>query len=123
MVETRAHSESSAGVRTLWRGRTRSRRSHFFRCDASRGGEKSGPRNRRGTSSQRSPTRISGFEGGEIAICDPAPLPVLRLFQYRKSVTSMHPIIHDPGHIKGCLLYTSDAADEEDSVDLVGFRL
>src|SRR5664280_3727240 len=32
-------------------------------------------------------------------------------------------LLGDPAHIEDCLLYTSDAADEEDSVDLGGRRI
>src|SRR5665648_959297 len=41
----------------------------------------------------------------------------------------LHPVPHDPHRAQGltgsggCLLYTSDAADEEDSVDLGGRRI
>ena len=45
-------------------------------------------------------------------------------------MTAKHPMIPFPvivraadGDIEACLLYTSDAADEEDSVDLGGRRI
>ena len=44
----------------------------------------------------------------------------------QKAVRDMHfsEIYHpDTGALYGCLLYTSDAADEEDSVDLGGRRI
>eukprot|EP00658_Telonema_sp_P-2_P039826 TRINITY_DN2845_c0_g1_i1.p1 TRINITY_DN2845_c0_g1~~TRINITY_DN2845_c0_g1_i1.p1 ORF type:complete len:117 (-),score=28.54 TRINITY_DN2845_c0_g1_i1:55-405(-) len=37
--------------------------------------------------------------------------------------TNMFANIHYPHNTKNCLLYTSDAADEEDSVDLGGRRI
>src|SRR5665648_436047 len=39
------------------------------------------------------------------------------------SESEMNKLLEDVGEIQSCLLYTSDAADEEDSVDLGGSRI
>eukprot|EP00658_Telonema_sp_P-2_P028947 TRINITY_DN22083_c0_g1_i3.p1 TRINITY_DN22083_c0_g1~~TRINITY_DN22083_c0_g1_i3.p1 ORF type:complete len:105 (-),score=31.22 TRINITY_DN22083_c0_g1_i3:36-350(-) len=52
--------------------------------------------------------------------------PTLRdeYYQQQDNLASMFPLLHAPySALIPCLLYTSDAADEEDSVDLGGRRI
>src|SRR5678816_4934714 len=49
----------------------------------------------------------------------PTPLSIYRCSTYRKEIVRQRHV----AEIEGCLLYTSDAADERSSVDLGGRRI
>eukprot|EP00658_Telonema_sp_P-2_P026250 TRINITY_DN2058_c0_g1_i5.p1 TRINITY_DN2058_c0_g1~~TRINITY_DN2058_c0_g1_i5.p1 ORF type:complete len:109 (+),score=23.76 TRINITY_DN2058_c0_g1_i5:371-697(+) len=53
------------------------------------------------------------------AILRPHPHPTIPIALHSPSTLAAHPTARSPP----CLLYTSDAADEEDSVDLGGRRI
>ena len=49
--------------------------------------------------------------------------PLSVYFFYHTTISNVINFSCFPSDVEGCLLYTSDAADEEDSVDLGGRRI